>query len=128
MKKLNKRKIRWVVREGDKRDMGFYTIAKVQDITPRHARRVHQKYKSVKDPVLLKPGRKSKPVIESERELIIKTYKEYLVGATMIELILDEKGVHIPHNKIHRILLEEGLAKQEKNKQRRRKPKFKHIL
>ncbi|MBM3199417.1 DDE-type integrase/transposase/recombinase [Candidatus Woesearchaeota archaeon] len=121
MKKLNKRKIRWVVREGDKRDMGFYTIAKLQDITSRHARRVHKKYEHVKDPILQPCGRKPKHVSEDERKLVIKTCKEYLVGATMLELILDEKGIHIPHNRIHRILLEEGLAHQEKNKQRKRR-------
>lgn len=121
MKKLNKRKIRWVVREVEKRDMGVYTIAKVQDISSRHARRVHKKYRKIKDPALLKPGRKPKPVTEQERNLVVETCKEYLVGATMIEQVLDEKGVHIPHNRIHRILLEEGLATQEKNKKRRRK-------
>ena len=41
----------------------------------------------------------------------------------MIERILDEKGKHIGHNKIHRIMLEEGLAKHEENKQKRRKYK-----
>lgn len=121
MKKLNKRKIRWIVKEVNKRDMGIYTIAKLQDITPRHARRVHRKYSGVKDLIILKPGRRPKEITEQERKLIVKTYKEYFVGATMIEQILDEKGIHIPHNKIHKILLEEGLAKQEKNKKRQRK-------
>ena len=121
MKKLNKRKIKWIVREVNKRDMGVYTIANVQDITPRHARRVHKKYRNVKDPVLLKPGRKPKPVSDEDKRVVIETYKEYLVGATMIEVILNEKGIHIPHNRIHKILLEAGLAEQEKNKKRRRK-------
>lgn len=121
MRKLNKRKIRWIVREVKKRDIGVYTIAKIQDITQQHARYVHKKYKNVKDPILLKPGRKTKEITEEERKLVIQTYKEYLVGATMIEAILNEKGIHIPHNRIHRILLEEGLSKQEKNKQKRRK-------
>ncbi len=33
MKKLNKRKIRWIVKEFEKRDMGVYTIDKQQNIT-----------------------------------------------------------------------------------------------
>jgi len=41
----------------------------------------------------------------------------------MIEKILNEKGKHIDHNKIHRIMLEEGLAKHEERKQKRRKYK-----
>lgn len=121
MKKLNKRKIRWIVREVKKRNMGVYSIAKVQGITPRWAREVFTKYKDVKDPKMLKSGRKPKLITEQERQLVIQTYKEYFVGATMIEQILDEKNIHIPHNKIHKILLEEGLAKQEKNKKKQRK-------
>jgi len=31
-------------------------------------------------------------------------------------------GVHIPHNRVHKYLLEEGLAKEEPRKKRRRKP------
>jgi len=34
MKKLNKRKIRWIVQEVEKRETGLYTIAKTQNITP----------------------------------------------------------------------------------------------
>ena len=30
-------------------------------------------------------------------------------------------GIHIPHNRIHKYLLEEGLAKEEPRKKRRRK-------
>jgi len=41
----------------------------------------------------------------------------------MLEQILDEKGVHIGHNRIHKIMLEEGLAKTEKNKQKIRRYK-----
>ena len=38
-----------------------------------------------------------------------------------MEKLLDNQGVHIPHNRIHRILKEEGLAIDEPRKQRRRK-------
>lgn len=39
----------------------------------------------------------------------------------MLEEILDERGQHINHNRIHRILLELGFAKHEEKKQKRRK-------
>ena len=55
--------------------------------------------------------------------LVIKTYKEYLASATMIEQILDEKGVHMNHNRIHKILLEAGFAKPNPKKQKKRKYK-----
>ena len=120
MKKLNKKKIRWIVREGKKRELGFYTIAKLQKITPRWARKVAKKYKDCKDPVILRCGRKPREINKEERDLVIKTYNELRVGATMIEQILREKGVSIGHNRIHKILLEEGLARHEQKKQHRR--------
>jgi len=122
MRKLNIKKIKWIVKEVERRDKGVWTIARVQGITPRWARELPRKYKG-KEVILRKPGRKPKPIPDAERKLVIKTYKEYLVSATMIERILDEKGKHIGHSKIHRILLEAGFAKREENKQKRRKYK-----
>ena len=123
MKKLNTKKIKWIVKEGDKRDKGFYTIASIQYISPRHARRVHKKYCNNSNPRLFPCGRKPKLIPNEERELVVNTYNEYLVSATMLERILDEKGKHMGHNKIHKIMLEEGLAKHEEKKQKRRKYK-----
>ena len=123
MKKLNKKKIKWIVRESERREMGVWTIAKQQDITPRHARRVAKKYKGDKDPVLKKCGRKPRQITEEEKELVVKTYKEYIASATMIEQILDEKGVHINHNRIHKILLEAGFARPNLRKKKKRKYK-----
>jgi putative transposase len=121
MRKLNKRKIKWIIRQMEKRDMGAYTIAKIQGITPRWARELPRKYKGIKDPTLLPSGRKPKDITEEERVLVLKTWKEHPLSAVMLEVILDEKGKHIPHNRIHRILKEEGLAKNEANKQKRKK-------
>ena len=121
MKKLNQKKIKWIIKEVTKRDQGVWTIAQTQDISPRHARRVYKKYKHVDEPKLLSCGRKPNPINEEERKLVIDTFNEFQVGATMIEQILDERGIHINHNRIHRIMLEEGLAKQEQRKKNRRK-------
>jgi len=98
-----------------------WTIAQIQGISPQHVRRVYKKYKNCKNLILLKPGRKAKEITEQERKLIIKTYKQYRVGATMIEQILDEKGIHMNHNRIHRVLLEQGLAKQDSKKKKTRR-------
>ena len=123
MKKLNQKKIKWIVKEGDKKDIGFWTISRVQKITKQHAYKVYKKYKNCKEPKLLPCGRKPKQITDEERKLVIETKKEFRVGATMIEQILDERGIHINHNRIHKILLEEGLAKQEIRKKKTRKYK-----
>ena len=94
MKKLNKRKIKWIVKESERREQGFYSIGKQQKITARHARRVAKKYGNDKYHVLKKCGRKPRQIKKEERELVVKTYKEYFASATMIEQILDERKIY----------------------------------
>ena len=120
MKKLNKKKIIWIVRELERREIGVYTTAGVQNITPKHARRVDQKYKNDKDPCLKKCRRKPLPITDEERQIVIKAYNEIRTGATMIEQYLDEKGIHINLSRIHAIMLEAKLAKEEIKKKYRR--------
>jgi len=54
---------------------------------------------------------------------MIKDAKQkYKMGARCLEPIIErDHHLHIPHNKIHRCLLEEGLAKEEPAKKKRRK-------
>ena len=120
MKKLNKRKIKWIVKESERREIGFYSIGKQQKITARHARRVAKKYNKCKDPILLRCGRKPREITDEERKIVVETYKEIRASATMIEQYLDEKGIHINHNRIHKILLEAKLAREEQKKKHRR--------
>ncbi len=120
MKKLNQKKIKHIVKEGDKREYGFWTLSRIHKISKVHAYRVYKKYKEIKEPKLLPCGRKPREITDNERKLVIETKKEFRVGATMIEQILDERGIHINHNRIHKILLEAGLAKEEQKKKKLR--------
>ena len=120
MRKLTKKKIKWIVREVERREMGVWTIARVQGISERHVRRVAKKFKN-REPEFKKPGRKPKQITDEERKIVVRAYKEIRASATMIEQYLDEKGIKIGHNRIHKILLEEGLAKEERKKKNRRK-------
>ena len=99
MKKLNKRKIRWIVQEVERRDTGLYTIAKTQNITERWAREVHKKFKD-KEPIFLPCGRKPNPITKEERKLVKQAYEKFHAGATTIEQILDEKGKHISYEQL----------------------------
>jgi putative transposase len=123
MRKLNQRKIRWIVREMEKGERSVYRIAKIQGITPRWVREIYNTYKATGEYLYpCKAGRKSSPISFNDRQLILETRKKHpLAGAVALEKILDTQGVHIPHNRIHHILKEEGLAKEEPKKQRRRK-------
>ena len=123
MKKLNQKKIRWIIREMDKWNKSVYRIAKIMNITPRWVRELYRVYKQTGRYLFpRKPGRKSRPVSDEERNLIFEIREEHPIsGALALEKLLDNQGVHIPHNRIHRILKEEGLAIDEPRKQRRRK-------
>jgi putative transposase len=120
MRKLNKKKIKWIVKEVERRELGVWTIAQTQNITKQHAYRVAKRFKN-KEPEFKKPGRKSREITNEERKIVIQTYEEIRASAVMIEQYLDEKGIHINHNRIHRILLEAKLAKEECRKKNRRK-------
>jgi putative transposase len=122
MRKLNGRKIRWIVREIEKGELSICRIARLQRITPQHARRVYRKYKGVMHPKLLPCGRKLKPVTHEEVEIILGVRMEHPVCAVSLEKLLDSRGIHIPHNRIHRVLLQHGYARSEPKKQKRRRP------
>lgn len=122
VKRLNKKEIKWIVKEFERRNKGIYTIARMQGITPQHVCRIYRKYKNCKDPVLLKPGRKPKEITKQERALVIQIHKKFKVGAMKIEQILNKKSIKISHNRIHKILLEEDLAKNRFGRKQLKRP------
>ena len=105
-------------------ERSVYRIAKIQGITPRWAREIYNTYKTKGEYLYpCKPGRKPSPISSEDKQLILETRRKHpLAGAVALEKIIDaQEGVHIPHNRIHRILKEEGLVREEPKKQRRRK-------
>lgn len=121
MKKLNQKKIRWIVREMERRELSMHQIARIQKISRFHAWRVWWKYRNDKKPRLLPCGRKPIPLIDEEVELVKKMKEETNFGAVNIEKVLAEKGVKMSHNRIHAILRQEGLAREQPAKSKRRK-------
>ena len=124
MKKLNLRKIRWIIREREKGELSAHQIAKIQGISERWVRQMPVKYAEI--PLykirLLPCGRKPQPIPEKEKEAVLKLYEEMPMGATKIELYLRLNGKkHIPHNRIHRILAAAGKAHRLEKKIRRKK-------
>ena len=68
-------------------------------------------------------GRPKTNLSEADKRLILGIYKEQNSGARRLERVIEHKfGRHIPHNAIHQVLLENGLASENKKKKRRRKP------
>jgi len=122
MAKLNDKKIRWILRHYRK-DFNGKSISLIYNISKRRIRQLSKEYRETgKIPVLNKPGRKKEPITQEEMDLVMKSYRKYRCNAVDLEeLIMRDNSKHIPHNKIHKIMLKNGLAKKEPNKGKRRK-------
>lgn len=67
-------------------------------------------------------GRPRRIIMEEERKMVRQSYEKYRVPASVLEKMIErEHSIHIPHNHIHKIMLEQGLAKPKKNKDVRKK-------
>ncbi len=124
MKKLNLRKIRWILKELKEGELSVYQIAKQQKVSSRWVRQLPKKYAGIPSYKIriLKCGRKPKEISKEEVDIVKKTRQEYNgVGAVTIEKILKDEEIIIPHNRIHKILVKEGLAKEQSAKKKKRK-------
>jgi len=73
-------------------------------------------------PELRKPGRRPVETSEEEKDAILKAYQDYGGCAVLLEHVIDVVyGMHIPHNRVHRMMKEMGLVRDEPRKHGRRK-------
>ncbi len=115
--KLDPVKVAWIIREKEKRQLTNQVIADRMGVSPVWVKKLWRRYRiHGETPVLRKPGRKPVKTSEDEKDAIVKARNEYGVGAVVLERL-----VHIPHNRIHRVLREMGLAMEEPRKRARKK-------
>lgn len=123
MKKLNLRKIHWILRELRKGELSVYKIAKPHKVSARWVRRLPKKYAGI--PLykirIRKCGRKPTTPSIYEMDLVKGIRKKTGFGAVNIEKILCEQGIGIPHNRVHNLLRLQGLVTAQPAKSRRRK-------
>jgi putative transposase len=78
--------------------------------------------KSGKYPTNRRTGRKPQPIDERTQDLILESYRTSNVGPTHLEKKIEESnGIHIPHNRIYRVLLHYGLVEINMKKRQQRK-------
>lgn len=124
MRILTKRKLWWILGEAKRGELSTYQIAKQQNVSPRWVRKLMQRYGAI--PVSrIKTGicgRPAKPIAEGDRKAVLGIYAKTPMCAVKIEKFRSLMGArHIPHNRIHRILLEAGKVKVLDKKIRRKK-------
>ena len=91
-----------------------YQARKIAGITKQRVYQVWNIYQLTGEPPVIgkRTGRPPRPILDSERELVREAYARYRVSADMLERLIErDYDVHLPHNHIHRILVELGLAR-----------------
>jgi len=122
MKKLNEDMVAWICREMDRRELSVWRIAKHSKVTKQWVYELYSRFKASGNyPLPLKCGRKPKPLSEEVKERIKREYAEHPYGAVKMQEHLKKTGVGVSHNKIHAVLLKNGLAKHDVKKQKKRK-------
>jgi len=98
-------------------------IARHFGITTRRVQQIFKIYwKTGSSPKLQKPGKKRTEPSEDEMRIVQEAYRHLHCGARMLEKYIERKHqIHISHNKIHRILMSSGYAKEEQAKKKQRK-------
>lgn len=121
--KLTRRKIKYIIRSKTNNN-STKRIAAEMKVSISTVKRVWMYWLKNREAVpIKKSGRKNKDVDSETRIQIIEIHKEQNLGARRLEKVLEFKyHKHIPHNAIHEVLLEEGLAVENKKKKKRRKP------
>ena len=92
-----------------------YQVRKIAGISIRRVNQVWQEYQQSGElpEIGRRVGRPAYPIQDWEVNLVKKTYLEYRVSAVQLEVLIKlDTGKHIPHNRIHKILLSQGWAKQ----------------
>ena len=120
--KLTDKKIKYIIRAKTD-NISTKRIALEMKVSESTVKRVWMYWMKNRELLPIKKfGRKSHELDEESVELILEIHKKQRLGARRLEKIIEfEHGIHIPHNKIHKVLLEHGLANESKNKKKRRK-------
>ena len=101
-----------------------YQARKIAGISIRRVNQVYRQYLSIEQiPEIGKNnGRPKRPIEEWEIQTVKATFEKYSVSASMLmKLIERDYGKHINHNRIHKILLELGMARKKGKKDIRKK-------
>ena len=125
MAKLDESKVRHILRKYRK-GVSTTKIAGEMNVSARWIRKLCAKYKNLNLNDVVYPMRMGRPPsgVPGRREhSAILTYRQTThLGATELEALIErDTGIHIPHNTIHDMLKDEGMANTESKKSGKRK-------
>ena len=122
MAKLDQVKIAWIIHQKEKGTCN-QEIAHSMKVSVRWIQRLYSGYNYTGIiPTLKQPGRPKRQITEQETSIVVSAFEKYRCCAVFLEkTIVIDYAIHIPHNTIHHILREKGLASEQPKKSRKRK-------
>ena len=121
MQKLDPIQISWIIKS---KEVGAKNadVASSMKISVRWVQKLYSRYRSTGTvPVLGKPGRPKRIIAEEMVQTVQSAFEKFRCSAVFLEKIIDATGTHIPHNTMHKITRDEGLAEAQPKKMGRRK-------
>jgi len=121
--KLTKGKLEWLIRQ-KRKGASSCALARALRVSRQRIDQLWYAYRCTGQvPVLGRQiGRPRSILTTPEVRAILNAKERYRFGARMLEPIIRQRyGLHIPHNRIHRILREHGLAQPNERRQARRR-------
>jgi putative transposase len=124
MRKItDERKLLWCLRQFQAGKESEKYLASYLGVSTRWFRHLYSSYKQDSSLHQQRMGRPAKPIPEKWREFIDIEWERQRVNALYLERAVSYyQKVRIPHNTIHRIMLEKGYAVEQESKKKRRKP------
>ena len=120
--KLTNRDIERIIKQWQK-EKPVAEISQYFQVTRQRIYQVISTFKEIQEyPALKQPGRKPRTIDSETEELILASYHANNLSPTHLEKKIEEThGIHIPHNRIYRVLLYHGLVEINMKKRKQRK-------
>lgn len=121
----DRKKLQWSLKQFDQKKASQTWLAQYLNITPRRFRQIYSIYKKTQSTPILgaKVGRPKTKISNQNKQVVLEQWTKHRFNALYLERIIELKQQKkIPHNTIHKIMLEYGLASEQISKQKRRKP------
>jgi putative transposase len=117
-------KVAWIIRQKQNGQLTNALIARSMGVSEVWVKKLWARYRKTGICELGKPGRpRKKQYVSSElKRTVMEAYGSFRVSACYLERLIElNYHIHIPHNTIHSIMKENGIAVDEAGKRNRRK-------
>lgn len=122
MTKLNKTRIKWLVRQVVRNNKQPSEISSVYNISTRRVQQLVKHYLETGKMLELKKNRRPKNFLsEEQKEIIVSTYNETMLSPKLLYYELKRRNQYAPKNKIYKFMRSQGWVKPNPKKQKKRK-------